>query len=69
MSRSLDEQMELERSWEVQRVRISRLQAELSRSVVTACPGPHVLRQHRDRRQPWCSVCGRTADGVPARER
>jgi len=37
---------------------------ELYEAVLEACPGPHVLKQHRDRMPPWCETCQRTARGV-----
>lgn len=38
---------------------------ELRQYVAAACPGEHELRQHRDRRPPWCPACGLTALGYP----
>ncbi|GAA0528593.1 hypothetical protein GCM10010172_06480 [Paractinoplanes ferrugineus] len=46
------------------RKNINTAQMQLAAMVMTACPGPHRPTQHRDRKPPWCSACGRTADGV-----
>lgn len=32
--------------------------AELRAAVAAVCPGRHMPRQHRDRRPPWCELCG-----------
>lgn len=44
------------------RARIAELQVEIDRAVWLACPGPHLPRQHRDGRPPWCKVCRYTVD-------
>lgn len=40
---------------------------ELEETIQRACPGPHVLVQHRDRLPAWCHACGR--DGTGQRQR
>jgi hypothetical protein len=32
---------------------------DLFDAVNEACPGDHSPQQHRDRRPPWCPLCGR----------
>lgn len=42
--------------------------ASLFFAVIDACPGDHVIVQHRDRKAPWCRHCGRTARGVRVKD-
>jgi hypothetical protein len=41
----------------------------LLKAVAERCPGKHKPTQHRDRQEPWCEVCGRSACGVLIRAR
>ena len=50
------------------RAQAVQLQVELDRAVYEACPGPHLPRQHRDGRPPWCTACGYTASGLRVEE-
>lgn len=36
--------------------------------VESLCPKPHVVKQHRDGRIPWCERCGRTVRGIKIKE-
>ena len=47
------------------RVAFDQAQEDLIQAVRDACPGPHVVRQHRDGRPPWCPRCHRTEMGTP----
>lgn len=35
--------------------------------IAAQCAGPHRYVQHRDRRGPWCRVCGYGEDGYQVR--
>lgn len=37
--------------------------ARLDELIFKNCPGPHLYRQHRDGKPPWCNACGYTAAG------
>lgn len=37
--------------------------AAIKKLVAKNCPGEHKPVQHRDRKPPWCHLCGCTADG------
>lgn len=39
------------------------VKAEPAHEVTWLCPGPHILRQRRDGKPPWCKRCGRTDRG------
>lgn len=45
------------------REQANEFEETLRRAVVESCPGPHEPRQHRDRNEAWCNVCGRSARG------
>ena len=49
------------------RDRVDRDEIALRDLVGKLCPGPHLPKQHRDRKPPWCRECGRTARGVAVR--
>lgn len=36
--------------------------------VTELCPGPHHLTVHRDKKPPWCNVCGRDLLGYQRRK-
>ena len=36
-------------------------------ALVTLCPGEHHVKQHRDKRPPWCDNCGRDDRGRQVR--
>lgn len=46
------------------RTAADRAAADLYDAVIAACPGLHEPRQHRDRKPPWCEVCGRDNRGL-----
>lgn len=61
-------------SFDQRRAAISALSLQLAADVASACPGTHVLVQHRDQRPPWCPACRRSRYGWnapddPARQR
>jgi hypothetical protein len=45
------------------RRRADEARANLQEAVKDVCPGDHAVRQHRDRKPPWCPACGRGDDG------
>lgn len=45
------------------RSELANATAKLARAVKEYCPGPHELKQHRDRLPRWCETCGRDAKG------
>jgi hypothetical protein len=64
-----DPEMEsLEAELDRLRRRVAAANLRLLYAVDKACPGPHKTVQHRDRKPPWCAVCGRTDLGVKVRD-
>ncbi len=43
--------------------KVAAAQAVLQGLIAAACPGTHAPVQHRDRKPPWCTACGYTAQG------
>lgn len=43
-------------------------EANLFLAVTDACPGDHKVKQRRDGREAWCSLCGRTDRGELIKE-
>ena len=41
---------------------------DLLRAVQALCPGEHHPVQHRDRKPPWCDICGRDELGYQRRK-
>ena len=43
-------------------------EANLFLAVADSCPGDHQVKRHRDGREPWCGLCGRTDRGELIKE-
>ena len=56
--------------WVLDRMReeVEGEEAALYFAVVDACPGDHQVKRHRDGREAWCGLCGRTDRGEPIKE-